>query len=119
MLFRSIEGFQAPTWDQVPDLLDTLAKDWNGSFQNMLDNPLQSPLPRIAKFFHKFLVIHPFVDGNGRVARQIASLQLRELLGIDGDISFADGPEYYRALSQADKNNYTALEQLLFNAFQA
>lgn len=116
---KLIEGFQAPTWDQVPDLLDTLAKDWNGSFQNMLDNPLQSPLPRIAKFFHKFLVIHPFVDGNGRVARQIASLQLRELLGIDGDISFADGPEYYRALSQADKNNYTALEQLLFNAFQA
>lgn len=72
----------------------------------------------IADFMHRLLAIHPFIDGNGRVARDLASIQARDLLGLNEDLLIEKGPPYYLALRQADKGDPSALEYLLRNAIQ-
>jgi len=64
------------------------------------------PLVRSAVFHHEFLTIHPFVDGNGRVARAVSQWFLWEkgidpliTLGMD-DFFAQDRPRYYDMIQQ-------------------
>jgi len=64
------------------------------------------PVIRSAIFQHEFLTIHPFVDGNGRVARAISQWLLWEkgfdpicTLGLD-DFFAHDRPRYYEMIQQ-------------------
>ncbi len=66
----------------------------------------QHPIVRSAVFHHEFLTIHPFVDGNGRVARAIAQWLLWErgidplvTLGLD-DFFAQDRTRYYDMIQQ-------------------
>ena len=65
------------------------------------------PIIRSAIFHHEFLTIHPFVDGNGRVARAISQWLLWETgfdplctLGLD-DFFAQDRTRYYDMIQQA------------------
>ncbi|MBF0122622.1 MAG: Fic family protein [Candidatus Omnitrophica bacterium] len=64
------------------------------------------PIIRSAIFHHEFLTIHPFVDGNGRVARAVGQWLLWErgldplcTLGLD-DFFAQDRPRYYDLIQQ-------------------
>jgi Fic family protein len=64
------------------------------------------PVIRSAIFAHEFLTIHPFVDGNGRVARAVGQWLLWEkgfdplcTLGLD-DFFAQDRPRYYDMIQQ-------------------
>ncbi len=64
------------------------------------------PVARSAIFQHEFLTIHPFVDGNGRVARAAGQWLLWEkgfdplcTLGLD-DFFAQDRPRYYDMIQQ-------------------
>jgi Fic family protein len=66
----------------------------------------QHPIIRCAIFHHEFLTIHPFVDGNGRVARAVSQWLLWEkgfdplcTLGLD-DFFAADRSHYYDLIQQ-------------------
>jgi Fic family protein len=66
----------------------------------------QHPIVRNAVFHHEFLTIHPFVDGNGRVARAIAQWLLWEkgldplvTLGLD-DFFAQNRARYYDMIQQ-------------------
>lgn len=108
--------FYPPTWDKVPQLMAELSTDWNSSYQNICKSNRREVVAHIAKFFHNLLWIHPFVDGNGRVAREVARLQTRELLGIETDILLERGASYYGALQKADHGDFSALEALFLSA---
>jgi Fic family protein len=65
------------------------------------------PIIRSAIFHHEFLTVHPFVDGNGRVARAVGQWLLWErgfdplcTLGLD-DFFAQDRPRYYRMIQEA------------------
>ena len=65
------------------------------------------PIVRSAIFHHEFLTIHPFVDGNGRVARAVSQWLLWEkgfdplcTLGLD-DFFAQDRTRYYDMIQQA------------------
>jgi len=67
----------------------------------------QHPIVRSAIFHHGFLTIHPFVDGNGRVARAVSQWLLWEkgfdplcTLGLD-DFFAQDRIRYYNMIQQA------------------
>ncbi len=55
-----------PEYSEVPQLLSDLL-DWYNN-----DNSIIAPV-KAAIFSYQFLTIHPFVDGNGRTARALAS----------------------------------------------
>lgn len=108
---------ECPSWDKIPTLVDELVDEWNHSFSDLLKDE-DMVVPAIAKFFQRLLWIHPFVDGNGRLATAILGLQARELLGLREDPVLDRGAPYYKALQEADAGNYDNLECLIKTAVE-
>jgi fido (protein-threonine AMPylation protein) len=109
---RVNEDLECPAWDKVPPMMEELVDRWNKGFPELLPKA-ENKVPTIARFFHRLLFIHPFIDGNGRLARQMLALQTRELLGLQGDIIIDQGVSYYRALRLADTDDFSELEALI------
>ena len=70
-------------------------------------------IQRIVKFHNDFLSIHPFLDGNGRVARFLLNQQATELLNIREEVIIEDRPSYYDALTQGQNGNLKPLEKIV------
>ena len=69
----------------------------------------------IVRIHHKFTVIHPFNDGNGRTARAFMNLQFVRAGFLPVYIKVEDKNAYLDALSLADKNNdYSELYETIF-----
>ncbi len=66
---------------------------------------------------HRFVQIHPFQDGNGRVARALASLVLIRAGWLPLVVNRKDRPRYISALSEADRGDLKPLMNL-FGAIQ-
>jgi hypothetical protein len=100
-----------PPPDQVPKQLEALCDSWNGEYERLLTAKKQEIIKEIAKFHHGFLHIHPFIDGNGRLARFILAQQAFELLGITRKIVIEDRRPYLDSLSNADNGDSSDLER--------
>jgi fido (protein-threonine AMPylation protein) len=70
----------------------------------------------IAKFFYGILYVHPFLDGNGRVARSILMQQCLDALGHVDMSRFDRGVSYYAALQAADHGDFAPLKILIVKA---
>ncbi|MDR1313058.1 MAG: Fic family protein [Deltaproteobacteria bacterium] len=57
---------------------------------------------------HRFIQIHPFQDGNGRVARALASMEYIRSGFLPPVVTVACQPEYLDALDQANKGDLKA-----------
>ncbi len=68
-----------------------------------------SPEVEAAFLHHRFMQIHPFQDGNGRIARALASLVFLQT----GDFPFVvkdeERADYFVALEKADEGTFTEL----------
>ncbi len=62
-----------------------------------------------AMFHHKFVHVHPFEDGNGRTGRLLMNIFLMQYGFPMTIIQVLDRQKYYRALRDADNNNYKPL----------
>lgn len=60
------------------------------------------PIVIAARFHHKFVAIHPFDDGNGRLSRILMNLVLMKFGYPPAIIKTDDRQNYYSLLSQAD-----------------
>lgn len=110
-------GPECPAWDKVPSLVDELLIDWNRDYASLVEDRTKV-IPALARFFQRLVWIHPFVDGNGRLARAILALQARELLGLPEDPILDRGAPYYLALQRADADDFEALEGLIKTAVE-
>lgn len=108
---------ECPAWDKVPNLISELLDDWNRDFPALVEDR-DMVVPAIARFFQRLVWIHPFVDGNGRLARAILALQARELLGLLEEPTLDRGAPYYFALQEADAGEFESLEGLIRAAVQ-
>jgi len=72
----------------------------------------QSKLSAIVSFHEKILSIHPFLDGNGRISRILASLQFMDLLNQDVKFDEIDRHIYYKALQKARDGNSSELVRI-------
>ncbi|UOF90615.1 Fic family protein [Fodinisporobacter ferrooxydans] len=61
------------------------------------------PVERAATFHHRFVHIHPFIDGNGRTARLLMNLILMQDHYPPAIIRQEDRSNYYNALRGADE----------------
>jgi fido (protein-threonine AMPylation protein) len=102
---------QPPSPEQVADLLIALCEDWRKVYTGLRNQALK--LDAVAKFHANFLLIHPFVDGNGRVARALLMQQCLDLFGKADMSLMGKGADYYSALQAADAKNYRPLVALL------
>ena len=102
-------------WTQVPTQLYQLA----GDVRAQIEYKAFPEAVIAARYHHRLVSIHPFANGNGRHARFMSDLLLKELAGkifTWGQSSLGSGGEartaYIKALKAADGGDYDPL--LLF-----
>jgi Fic family protein len=72
------------------------------------------PVIQAAYAHYAFVAIHPFADGNGRLARAIASIFTLRAESIPVMVLFDTRAEYYTALQQADQKKYQPFTDFVF-----
>ncbi len=109
--------FRPPENEEVPGLVKDLVEWVNSEETKELDSILVAGIAH-----YEFVRIHPFVDGNGRTARALATLILY-LRGFDtkqffclDDYYDSDRPAYYRALQSVDQRTWDLTDWLEYFA---
>ncbi len=91
--------------EQTPILMDELMQ-WYNACKN---NPTIHPLVLASLFHFQFVAIHPFDDGNGRLARILMNLILMRNHFLPVVVKNEDKSNYYGVLAQADENQFIPL----------
>jgi|SRR5450432_237566 len=104
--FSPVQPFEVPS--QTIDLLNW----WREEYMNVVYGADDKKISAIATFHERFLSIHPFLDGNGRVARTLASIQFKDLLDKDVKFERIERIEYYKSLQTARKGNGKGLNDI-------
>jgi Fic family protein len=105
-------NFLPPNPLKVPELVSELVTWVN-------ENPLgMHPLELATAFHHRFVWIHPFLDGNGRTVRLLFNLMLMKDGYPPAIILRNDRRKYYEALNQANDGNYQKLSLLMSQALE-
>lgn len=108
--------FVPPPPNEVPSLVNELLRWWRDQYMNVLYGNASEKILAIAQFHERFLSIHPFMDGNGRLARVIASIQYRDLLNQQMAFDAIEGSaEYYTALQAARNGGHKALVDIFLS----
>ncbi len=104
---REMLRFKAPPAPQVKKLIEDLLAWLKGSQKESIH-----PIIKAGILHLQFVTIHPFTDGNGRVARLLTQLQLyrdnwdfRKILVLE-DYYNRDRMSYYNAENRAQGKNY-------------
>lgn len=121
--FGNLEG---PASHEIPVLIEDYCRDLSERLKHLPPQSeselfLKELVTLIACAHHRFLVIHPFNDYNGRIARMIdnAILQSLTLPFIEFRVgSDEDRKQYIQALRDADKFDFVSLESLVYDALK-
>ena len=98
MLTRTNEIFPFATPAETPAKMTDLI-DW---YRKMKESSETNPSVFAADFHYRFIRIHPFDDGNGRMARLLTNFILMQYGYPPLVIRVDDKAEYISALEQAD-----------------
>jgi Fic family protein len=94
-------------WVQVPGDMERLLA-WYRENEVSLH-----PVELASQLHHKFVSIHPFLDGNGRVARLLLNTVLMQRGYTPAIIPVEGKEDYYKALQAADDGSYESLFRLV------
>ncbi|HEY9246809.1 MAG TPA: Fic family protein [Candidatus Methanoperedens sp.] len=86
-----------PDWSKVTELMDDLIK--------IIAHYKNHTVEIAAVLHHRFVKIHPFIDGNGRVSRLLTNLYLIAQGYPPVVLKIEDRGKYYRFLRAADAGN--------------
>jgi fido (protein-threonine AMPylation protein) len=100
--------------EEIPIKLEELVARWNDTVKYIKKDDLKSVVSELAHFHHDFLFIHPFFDGNGRIARVILNEQATFLTGTRIKLEF-DQTKYFEALHMGDQRIIGPLSGLIYN----
>jgi Fic family protein len=103
---KEIHGYASPI-DTGPEMARLIGELRSDSFLNA------HPVLQSAYAHYAFVCIHPFPDGNGRVARGLASVYLYRNPGIPLVIFADQKGEYLNALEDADAGNSVPFVQFI------
>ena len=113
---RLIVHFEAPPREGLEQELATFI-DW---FNTSFDDLCLDPLLRAAICQLWFVTLHPFDDGNGRIARALTDLALSQadnqsiILYAMSTVIFEHRADYYRALEQTQRGGVDVTEWLVW-----
>ncbi len=98
VLTKTGETFYFATPEETPAKMNDLLA-W---YRQEVENTDVNPIILAAEFHYKFILIHPFDDGNGRVARVLMNFILMKFGFPPVIIKTEDKENYFSALRQAD-----------------
>ena len=100
--------FMPPKSTEIPEKISELLEWLN---RNPYEYP---PIELASRFMHRFLVTHPYQDGNGRTARLLMNLILmKNGYSVLTNISIRDRKQYLRALREADHGEPSLIVNLV------
>ncbi len=104
-----IEGskIKLPKWKEVPKLMKAVYSELNDKSKGI------AAIQSAVKIHHDTVRIHPFVDGNGRLARLLMNLRLMRAGFPPTLLRREERRAYYSALEKADKGDLRALSMLV------
>ncbi len=96
---------QPVDYNEISDKIDELDKELQFFLNDIDKYDISDYIEQVAYFTYKFIIIHPFRDGNGRISRAIMNwlLVLKKIPPIYIDNDSRD--EYYNSLSEMDLND--------------
>lgn len=97
----------------VGSKMKQLLHRWNAAAVDLAKCDLSDVTLALASFHHKFLQIHPYPDGNGRVARALLDLQIRNFTLAQSPLRLKSHDDYYLALRAADSGELQHLVGLI------
>ncbi len=95
-------------WSKIVKLMDELIESINKSKRH--------PIETASFLHHSFVEVHPFTDGNGRVARLLTNLYLIARNYPPIVLKKADRGKYYKALRAADSENLSPFANFIAKA---
>lgn len=113
---RDKASYVPPPPTEIQVLTEKLLSDWRNNYKKIKSQSKDNIIKAIAKFHGDFLSIHPFMDGNGRVARFLLNQQVSELLNEERKIIIEDRQSYFTALTEAQNKDYSKLELIIKQA---
>lgn len=104
-----IEGskISLPSWKNVPEMMKTTYTELNNKNRGI------DAIYSAVKVHYQTVRIHPFVDGNGRLARLLMNLRLMRAGFPPTILRREERRAYYSALDKADKGDFRSLAMLI------
>jgi len=115
-------GKEALPYYKIPELITNLCRDLHTRLEQInseTENYLEQVVELLAWFQHQFVLIHPFVDYNGRIARMFTAIILLNLGLPPFEIKASTGQDrkrYLEAMYVGDRGDLSKLEHIISNA---
>lgn len=99
---------------EVELTLSDVIDDWNSKVSKVRGYGQKEKVEFVSRFHIYFEMIHPFLDGNGRIGRALLEEQLSFLF--DQTVKFApDMKSYYNCIESASRGDESDLRTLIFD----
>lgn len=103
-----------PLYFSAPEEVPLKIRELVGWYRAEMSQPTLHPVLMAAQFHYRFVQIHPFADGNGRMARLLMNLILMQTGYVPVIIkNETKNEEYYPALAQANVGEMTSFFELI------
>lgn len=104
--------------DQIPHMMYELCLWWRAEYERVkVSSDPSETVAFLAQFYFQFVSIHPFVDGNGRVARSLLDQAAFELTGRGVSTELTDKRiESSEAIRKASQGDFDPLERIISSA---
>jgi fido (protein-threonine AMPylation protein) len=100
--------------DEVHLTLSDIIKDWNKKVSKVKSYGIKDKVEFVSRFHIYFEMIHPFLDGNGRIGRSLIEEQLSYLFS--QIVSFSpDIKQYHHSIELGIKGDESELRKLIHN----
>lgn len=106
----------APEPNLVVGLIEKLLDNWKTEYDFNIKADSNTKINALVNFHFEFLKIHPFLDGNGRVARYILNQQSTEFFDVNYKVILRDDDLYFSALNEGHQGNLEPLKRVLTQA---
>lgn len=114
-----------PPYHLIPSAMDSLTNGLLAQYTPCQPSPIEVVAERLAKVHAELLFIHPFRDGNGRLARWLSSLMAMQAnypapnYGLIGKGSRKRQREYIRAVTLGYAQDYAALSAFFVSSLRS
>lgn len=117
-------GFKWPPAQRVPELMEAFERDYLRRYTPCTPAPTEIVAERLAIVHAELLMIHPFREGNGRLARWLADLMALQAgypqpdYGFIGRSKLVQRREYLLAVLDGYTQNYSRLTAFFLEALE-